>query len=133
MIELICEVWCSPSRQEIYSKKMITTNTTEDHYIDDELSEYLSWTGDFWYDAFGDDYLEIGGLYKVVSKFSVEFINEYDYEGFPETRTNVFNDIIFKSKCSCFGELKYHWLSFKSEEKQKSYEEKVLLNSIDSF
>lgn len=61
MIEAIVEVWCSPLRQEDYSVKIIPLCAGDLFNVEDEIKEYISWTGNFFHDAFGDDYDEVKG------------------------------------------------------------------------
>lgn len=133
MSNIICEVWCSPARQEIYRKKLILLDSTEDCWVFDELTDYLGYHGDFFYDVFGEDFLEVGGLHKIVCKVSMEFVNDYDWEGIPDTHTEFGVDIMFKGKCSCLGELKHKWLTLQGEERMERYTEKVLMKGMDKY
>jgi len=132
-MEVICEVWCSPLRQEIYSKKLILLDSTEDYWVFDELTDYLSYSGDFWYDVFGEDFIETGGLFKVVCKIEISFVQSYDWEGYPDSYTEVVHEIMFKGKCSCLGELKHQWLTLQGEERMQRYTDKVLMKGLEYY
>lgn len=109
-MEVICEFWCSPLRKEIYSETYIALDT-EDLCLSDEIkNSYIDCYGDFWQDVFGGESDTVGGLYKVVCKVSINWQNSYDYEGVPDTETVFSTDVLFKSKCSSFVELKWTWL-----------------------
>lgn len=111
---IICEVWCSPKRQEIYSKNFIGLATTDFIEIDELKLEYITEYGDFWYDVFGEEYSDIGGLWKVVIECSVRFENYYyDWEGVPGTRVIIESDILFKDRCASFDELRFQWEGLK--------------------
>lgn len=116
MIEAIIEVWCSPLRTENYSMNVMHLFAGFGQHEDMEIKEYID--GDFFCDAFGDKYYEIGGLWKVVCKISIEYIHTYDWEECPDTDIAVSYEEIFKSKCYDWTEMKYTWLELngKAEE-----------------
>lgn len=109
-MEVICEFWCSPLRKEIYSETFIALDT-EDLYLSDEIkNSYIDCYGNFWEDVFGEDYATVSGLHKVVCKVGISWELSYDYEGFPDTESVFDTEVIFKSKCGSFTELKWKWL-----------------------
>lgn len=109
MIEAIVEVWCSPLRQEDYSVKIIPLCAGSLFNVEDEIKEYISWTGNFFHDAFGDDYAEVKGLWKVVFKISVEYSTYYTYSG-PDDDVEINYEELFKGQCQEWSEMKYIWL-----------------------
>ena len=117
MIEAIIEVWCSPSRQEIYSTKMIPLCAGEIFNVKDDIDDYISWHSDFFYDAFGEDYENQKGLWKVVFKLNISYSNYYTYDG-PDYDVNLNYEEFFKGKCTSWVEMKYVWLELcgKAEE-----------------
>ena len=116
----ICEFWCSPSRKEVYSEKYICTNEIDASYGEDEIREFYL-ADDFWYDVFGDNYYEIGGLYKVVVSLPISWITSQDWEGVPDTSVEFDVGVLFKDKCSCYSELKWIWLELQG--KSEKYNE----------
>lgn len=109
MIEAIVEVWCSPLRQEDYSIKIIPLFAGGMFNVDDDIKSYIDWTGDFFSDAFGDDFQEVRGLWKVVFKVGVEYLH-YDTPWGPEGDTEFYYEELFKGQCQEWTEMKYTWL-----------------------
>ena len=70
-MSVICEFWCSPLRQEIYSEKYISLDIIDWVDIDEVKQDYIY--GDFWWDVFGEDYYDTKGLWKVVVKIDTHF------------------------------------------------------------
>ena len=109
----IVELWCSPLREEVYRQNVITLSTAD--YCagyDDDLNDYInSYVSDMWYDLFGENYLEIGGLWKVVFGVRISYHLYHDWEGIPDTDVQIKVDqVMLKTKCSSLSELKYIWL-----------------------
>jgi len=118
MIEAIVEVWCSPLRQEDYSVKIISLCAGDLHNVEDDIKDYISWTGDFFHHAFGDKYYEIKGLWKVVFALGVGYTDTYDWEGTPDGDVEFSYSELFKGQCESWTEMKYTWLELngRSEE-----------------
>ena len=114
MIEAIVEVWCSPLRQEDYSIKIIPLFAGEMFNVEDEIKEYISWPGNFFYDAFGEEYEQIKGLWKVVFKVAIEYETYYTHDG-PDTDVQIIYEELFKGKCCDWTEMKYTWLELKGK------------------
>ncbi|WP_391557174.1 hypothetical protein [Robertmurraya sp.] len=110
MIESIVEVWCSPLRQEDYSIKIIPLCAGDLFNVEDDIREYVSWTGNFFYNSFGDSHSEVKGLWKVVFKIGVGYVDYYDWEGCPDTDIDFFYTELFKGQCESWTEVKYTWL-----------------------
>ena len=110
MIEAIVEVWCSPLRQEDYSIKIIPLCAGDLYNVEDDIREYLAWTGDFFLDAFGEDYENVKGLWKVVFKIGIDYQIKYDWEGIPDDEIYFHYEELFKGKCQEWAEMKYTWL-----------------------
>lgn len=123
-MEVICEFWCSPLRKEIYSDSYIALDT-EDLYLSDEIkNSYIDCYGDFWEDVFEENSDSVGGLWKIVCKVGVSWELCYDYEGIPETEAIFNTEVIFKSKCTSFTDLKWRWLDLTG--KTQDYFDKVI-------
>ncbi|MNN58650.1 hypothetical protein D3C81_1737070 [compost metagenome] len=111
MIEAIVEVWCSPLRKEDYSVKIIPLCAGDLFNVEDEIKEYISWTGDFFQDAFGEDYIQVNGLWKVVFKIYITYHELYDhYSGANEVDVEFGYEELFKGQCESWTEMKYTWL-----------------------
>lgn len=108
MIEAIVEVWCSPMRSEQYSIKIIPLCAGSAEHMEIEIKEYIGW--DFYLNAFGVDYAEVQGLWKVVAKISIDWVEANSWEGYPDYGVDVGYEEIFKSKCYDWTEMKYTWL-----------------------
>lgn len=117
-MKTICEFWCSPLRQEVYSEKYIVPSTFEYDVVSEIKENYIGSFGDFWYDVFGEDYDSVGGLWKVVCTVEVNHRHFYDWEGYPDCKTNFKVEVVFKEKCQSLAELKWQWLELtgRSEE-----------------
>ena len=112
-MEYIVELWCSPSRQEVYHQNVIALSTADCCVeYDGDLNDYIkSFASDMWYDLFGENYLEIGGLWKVVFGVRISYHPNYDWEGIPDTDVEIEVDrVMFRGKCASLSELKYIWL-----------------------
>lgn len=111
-MEYIVELWCSPLRQEVYHQNVIALSTAEYRAgYDQDLNDYInSCVSDMWYDLFGENYLEVGGLWKVVFGVRLGYHTYYDW-GAPDTDVWVeLDQVMLKTKCSSLSELKYIWL-----------------------
>lgn len=117
-MNIYCEFWCSPLRQEIYSQKFISAETFDTPVIDEIKESYVGTFGDFWSDVFGDTYAETGGLFKVLCKINVNWKFGYDWEGCPDYDVQFEIEVLGSNKCGSFTELKYTWLELtgRSEE-----------------
>jgi hypothetical protein len=116
MIEAIVEVWCSSSRREDYSVNIIPLFAGEMFQVEDDIKSYIDWTGDFYSDAFGDDFQEVKGLWKVVFALGVSYTDRYDHEGIPDGDIQYSYSELFKGQCSSWQEVKYVWLSLKEKQ-----------------
>lgn len=118
MIEAIVEVWCSPLRQEDYSIKIIPLCAGDLFNVEGDIKDdYISWTGDFFTDAFGKDYEDVKGLWKVVFKIGVRYTQYFTWDG-PDGGTDFTYTELFKGQCDSWTEMKYTWLELngKAEE-----------------
>lgn len=109
-MKAICEFWCSPLRNEVYSEKYIIPGTYEYDVVSEIKENYVGSFGDFWYDVFGEDNASVGGLWKVVCTVGVSYRHFYDWEGCPDCKVEFKVEVTFKEKCQSLTELKWKWL-----------------------
>lgn len=116
-MKLIYEMWCSPFRKEIYSETAINLGTFDHYQIQDDIACYIDELNtDFWIDLFDTDYDKIKGLWKVV--FNLEVIYSQDaWTGEHDVDFHI-GEILFKSKCNNFRQLKETWLNITGKEEE---------------
>ena len=117
-MKIICEFWCSPMRQEVYSEKYISMGTIDWVDIDEIKENYIY--GDLWYDAFGENYHDTRGLWKVVIQLDTDFKHFYDWEGIPDCYVEYNPEVLFKSRCESFGEVRCIWEALREENNSRS-------------
>lgn len=115
MCEAIVEVWCSPSRREDYSVKIIPLCAGGIFQIEDDIKSYIDWTGDFFTDIFGTGFQEVTGLWKVVFALGISYSDNYDWEGTPDGDVDYSCSILFKGQCESWTEMKYTWLELNNK------------------
>ncbi len=115
MIEAIIEVWCSPLRSEDYSLKIIPLCAGDAVHMENEIKEFVGW--DLYLNAFGVDYAEVKGLWKIVAKVSIAWLEVNTWDGI-DYDVDIGYEEIFKGQCHDWTEVKYAWLelSGKAEE-----------------
>lgn len=123
-MKVICEFWCSPLRQEVYSEKYIVLDTFEHDMVSEVKENYVGGFGDFWYDVFGEDHSNVRGLWKVVCTVEVNRRHFYDWEGCPDCETNFKIEVMFKEKCQSLTEVKWQWLELTG--RAEEYNEKQM-------
>lgn len=111
-IPFIVEVWCSPSRQEFYHINIVPVFAGEPLGTDDDLKQYFLYFGDFFYDAFGEDYLDAKGLWKVVCNVNLHYETHYTYDG-PDDCVEFEYEEIFRGQCSSWEEVRFVWSGLK--------------------
>lgn len=117
-MKIICEFWCSPLRQEIYSEKYVSLDIIDWVDIDEIKENYTS--GDIWYDVFGEDYYDVKGLWKVVVELDTHFETFYDWEGIPDCEVHYNPKVVYKSQCGNWNELRCIWESLTEQNNSRN-------------
>lgn len=114
-VEFILEMWVYHRYDE----------SLESNWIEIFEQNFILLSTDFEYDIRSDISMELDelvpqmnleyGFHKLVIKGNMEYDNYYDHEGVPDCRVEMTYDVLFCSKCSNFGELRYNWINVKEK------------------
>jgi hypothetical protein len=95
-----------------YSTRTIPLCAGYATHAENEIKEYLGWK--FYSDAFGDDHYVVEGLWKVVAKIGIDWLETHNNsDGCPDYYTNIVYEELFKGQCYDWSELKQIWRQLK--------------------